>query len=232
MWLIKILLHTFRCLLSTEWMTLRDCINTMYFNFKYLPIQQAYRLPIFLHNVNANNFHGKIILNTFSSAGRIILGRHHVLLYEDTGITLSGAGTIMFNGSCHIGSGTYISVGMNGCVEFGDYFFSTQGLRLACEESIVFDNHVLVGWECTILDTDYHCLVNMDGEAIGSKTQPVKLGNDCWLAHGCTILKGTSLPHHTSVAAKSLVKPISIPAFCLIGGTPAKKLKEGVKLET
>lgn len=93
------------------------------------------------------------------STGMIRLGGYGVNLYPNNGIYFNNRGIItLFNGSCVIGNNSFISVAKTGRVEFGDDFGCTASLKLACYDSITFGNHVLVGWDCLIIDNDFHAL--------------------------------------------------------------------------
>jgi maltose O-acetyltransferase len=53
----------------------------------------------------------------------------------------------------------------------------------------------------------------------------VKIGKNCWLGHGVTILKGVELGDNVTVAANSVVTG-SFPANVVIAGVPAKIIKQ------
>lgn len=56
-------------------------------------------------------------------------------------------------------------------------------------------------------------------------TAPVKIGNNCWLGNSVTILPGVELGDNVTVGANSVVTK-SFPSNVVIGGCPAKILKE------
>ena len=53
----------------------------------------------------------------------------------------------------------------------------------------------------------------------------IYIGNDVWISTGCIILPGASIGEGSVVAAKSLINK-KFPKNCLIGGIPAKIIKE------
>ncbi len=57
------------------------------------------------------------------------------------------------------------------------------------------------------------------------KEKPIRIGNNCWIATGAIITAGVELGDHTVVAAGSVVTK-SFPGNVLIGGVPAKVIKE------
>jgi acetyltransferase-like isoleucine patch superfamily enzyme len=54
---------------------------------------------------------------------------------------------------------------------------------------------------------------------------PVKIGNNCWIGYGVSIMKGVTIGDNCIIAAKSVVTK-SIPPNCMAGGCPARVLKD------
>jgi acetyltransferase-like isoleucine patch superfamily enzyme len=97
---------------------------------------------------------------------------------------------------------------MNGCyiqgkggIEIGDY---TQVAPNVC---IISANHDLY-------DTRKHI------EA------PVRIGKYCWIGAGAKIMPGVTLGDFTIVGAGAVVTKSFPEGYCVIGGVPAKKIKE------
>lgn len=73
-----------------------------------------------------------------------------------------------------------------------------------------------------------HDLNNLDIHAPG---EDVVIGDGCWLAANSVILPGVTLGEHTVVAAGAVVTKSFPEGWCVIGGVPAKKIKEIEKEE-
>lgn len=58
-------------------------------------------------------------------------------------------------------------------------------------------------------------------------SHPISIGDGCWICTGATILGGTRIGERSIVAAGAVVKG-DFPAGCLIGGLPARVLREGL----
>lgn len=56
---------------------------------------------------------------------------------------------------------------------------------------------------------------------------PIKIGDGCWLCAGATILGGTTIGERSIVAAGAVVKG-DFPAGSLIGGVPARVLRDAL----
>jgi acetyltransferase-like isoleucine patch superfamily enzyme len=59
-----------------------------------------------------------------------------------------------------------------------------------------------------------------------TKTQPIKIGDDCWIGAGATILPGVELGRHTIVAAGAIVTRSFIDENQVLAGVPAKVVKK------
>jgi acetyltransferase-like isoleucine patch superfamily enzyme len=53
----------------------------------------------------------------------------------------------------------------------------------------------------------------------------VTIGKYCWLGAGCKIMPGVNLGDFTIVAAGAVVTKSFIDGYCIVGGIPAKKIK-------
>ena len=204
---------------------LRSIFKTIYFNFHYLPINQAYKLPIILYKPHFVRLKGKIIIEGPIKTGMISLGRYRVALYPNNGIVIENhGGTIIFKGNCSIGNNSFICIGPQANVVFGKNFHSTSSLKLASYYNIEFKNNVLCGWDCLFIDTDFHQLTTLDPASPPPHAyNKIIIGDYCWFAMNNTILKGTILSDHTIVASQSLLnKDYSEYNYCLLAGQPAK----------
>ena len=55
--------------------------------------------------------------------------------------------------------------------------------------------------------------------------KPVTIGNDVWIGANCTILPGVTIGNNVVVAAGAVVTK-DVPDNCVVGGVPAKIIKE------
>jgi acetyltransferase-like isoleucine patch superfamily enzyme len=58
---------------------------------------------------------------------------------------------------------------------------------------------------------------------------PVRIGNDVWIGAKATVLRGTSIGHGSVIAAHAVVRD-SVPPFSIVGGVPARVLKNRVDM--
>lgn len=60
-------------------------------------------------------------------------------------------------------------------------------------------------------------------------SKPIKIGSHCWIGNRSTFNPGAIIPEYTTVASNSLVNKNfeTLNPYSIIGGMPAKFLKEG-----
>ncbi len=97
----------------------------------------------------------------------------------------------------------------------------SMGVYIDGRNGIEFGENVWIGPKVSIISmnhstTDYHEYI---------KTKPINIGDDCWIGAHAIILPGISLEKGTVVAAGSVVTKSFNEKKILIGGNPAKKIK-------
>lgn len=199
---------------------LRSIVPTIYFNFHYLPIKQAIKLPILLYKPKLLKCKGKVIIDTNRTHfGMIRLGENIVSFYPNTGITFENlGGNITFKGKCRIGNNSALAIGSKGNIIFEDGFQATTTLHLIGYNQITFDTNVLVGWECTFMDTDLHKLTKLDNKGYSKGYGSIHIGKNNWFGTKCIILKNTQTPDFTTFCAGSIISgKINAPSYSVIG---------------
>ena len=126
-------------------------------------------------------------------------------------------GEIIFRGGGHLGSGSAISVGSKGTLDLGDNFGATARLKLVCYDKITFAENVLFGWDCMVMDTDFHSLKKLSG-GHSKGHAPISIGRDNWFGNGCRLLKRTSTPDYIVVQGGTwLSGPVDAPNYSVVG---------------
>lgn len=119
---------------------------------------------------------------------------------------------------------TQLVAGQGATLTIGDNT-GISGAAIFCSESITIGNHVLIGANCNIYDTDFHPIDFMDRrERRLCDTAPIVIEDDVWLGEGVTVLKGVRIGSRSVIAAGSVVTS-HIPPDCLAGGVPCKVIR-------
>ncbi len=99
---------------------------------------------------------------------------------------------------------------------------------VARSKNIIIGERVAIAPNVVIMDSPFHKSWpplernNYSGKELDTD---IYIGDDVWIATGCIILPGSSIGKGSVVTARSLINK-KFPKNCLIGGTPAKIIKE------
>lgn len=196
-------------------------IKTLRFNFHYLRFREAVKFPLLIsRHVLINSMRGSLIIRGPLCTGLIKIGFGSVPVfdrYKSRSVWNVGAGTVIFEGKAKLGQGCRI--GSGGVLTMGKNFQVTAETTIICEESITFGNDVLCSWQCQIMDTDFHQI--MEGEIEPKKRSPVTIGNHVWIGSRVIINKGTEIADNSVVAAGSTVTGKFTESNVLLAGIPA-----------
>jgi len=119
----------------------------------------------------------------------------------------------------------YFVIGKNADVTIGDHV-GLSGTAIVCHERITIGNHVQIGMNCVIYDSDFHDLDYRRRAMIPEDyahvvTRPVTIGSDVFIGAHSTILKGVTIGDRAIIGAGSVVTK-SIPAGEIWAGNPVR----------
>ena len=95
------------------------------------------------------------------------------------------------------------------------------GLELHASVEVEIGDRVMGGSRVTIYDTNFHA-VEEGGE---TRSGPIRIGYNAWLAQGATILPGVTIGEHAVIAANAVITR-DVPPRTLMVGNPAKPVRE------
>lgn len=149
------------------------------------------------------------------------LNMGHSLFFSKTYLKMSENSKLYVN-DFSIGGGSTVFVGNNATLTLGTGFFDRKA-SIYCFEDIKIGNNVMIAEDVMIRDSNNHTILT-DGY---KKESPVKIGDNVWIGARVTILPGVTIGDGSVVAAGAVVTK-SVPSNCLVGGVPAKILKENI----
>lgn len=114
----------------------------------------------------------------------------------------------------------------NAVLEIGDKSYINHDSEIRCREHITIGNNVNIAYGVLIQDSDYHTIY--EESKAKPQTLPIVIEDDVWIGANAIILKGLTLGKGCVVAAGAVVTK-SVPAYALVGGNPAKVIKEQIK---
>lgn len=207
--------------------------KSLFICFKYLPINQAVKLPILVsYYCKCVELHGEIKIEADNiRPGMILLGIGPVGFIHKRiipGMLELGKNSVTkFKGKVRLGNGAKIST--NGFLEFGENFVITGDSLILCKKHILFGKDNLISWHVEIMDTDGHGIYHQ-GKCINGDKEIV-FGDKVWVASGCKILKGVTIHKGNIIAANTLVTRSTTNEDSIFAGNPAKLIKQGIKWE-
>lgn len=130
--------------------------------------------------------------------------------------------------------GVHFALGEDAAMEIGSFCYFTNAVLL-CEERIVIGSYVMIGWNATIADTDFHPIAPAEriADAIACSPlgegrarppiarRPVTIGDDVWIGPNATILKGVTIGTGSLIEPGSLVTQ-DVPPYSRVAGNPAQ----------
>jgi len=130
--------------------------------------------------------------------------------------------------------GVHFDLGPHGRMQIGDFCYFTNAVLL-CELEVRIGSYVMIGWNTTIADTDFHPLqpAARVADAIACSPlgkgrprpeilkRPVVIEDDVWIGPNATILKGVRIGAGAFIEAGSLVTR-DVPPGARMMGNPAQ----------
>ena len=208
----------------------RALFPTIIFNLRFLPFNQAVKLPIWVYKMRLLSRKGSISIKCdHLRTGMIKLGFPRSAVYPNNGITWKNEGEVIFKGSCRIGNDCYIVVGKQGRLTIGHDFRVTAGLKMISQCRISFGNHVLIGWDVKIIDSNFHPIYDINNKKFKKAYSPIVIGDNNWFSTQCFIMHGVHTPDNCIFGARSiLTRGGQYESYCVHGGSPIRILSRKV----
>ncbi|MDD2799761.1 MAG: DapH/DapD/GlmU-related protein [Bacteroidales bacterium] len=174
--------------------------------------------------------------------GSTLIGENN-LIYSN----LPGKLRIRVVGDLFIGNNnriqSTISIKCNGKLVIGSYTNINSGSDICVDERIEIGSFNQISFFVEIWDTNMHNIYPADQrrkltiekfpsfgyEFEKPKTKPIKIGDDCWIGKGVTILKGVSLGNKCVVGTKTILSnQIIEDGYTVVGISEIKKIKNNI----
>jgi acetyltransferase-like isoleucine patch superfamily enzyme len=147
------------------------------------------------------------------------------------------APALVIGASCTM-DGVQFALGEEARVEIGDFCYFTNVVLLS-EIALTIGTHVVIGWNATIADTDFHPIAPAERIADALACSPLAAGrprprierlpvvieSGAWIGPNATILKGVRVGAGAMVEAGALVTR-DVPPRARVLGNPAQVVGE------
>lgn len=207
---------------------LKTYLRSLWFCLRYLPFRQALRVPILVSKLKVGTLRrGDIVFTTEPRRARVVLGftgterrdsRAAYLSVHDGGKLVLGEHVTIARGTAIVINGARLSIGNN--------FFCNDDCFFTCDRDITIGNDNLYGWRVEMNTTDGHDI--LENGQLKERSKPITIGNHVWICADSHIGKGVMIADGCVVAQRSLVIKKHLTPHTLIGGMPAKDIKNGI----
>lgn len=194
-------------------------LKTLYYNFKYIPINKAIKFPLIIGKKVKINIKGNMIIEDYSKK-----------FIVDKNTNLNIEGTLEIKGRCKIGKNSGIYVGKKGILSIGDEFRVTSSLSLNCLKKIDIGKNVLISWQCTILDGDFHKIYDSLNNVINNDNTII-IRNNVWIGNNVIILKGSEINKNCVIGAGYIVSRYLDKENTIYAGNPVRAVKNDIRWE-
>lgn len=197
--------------------------KSVYFNFRYLPVSQAVRMPILLH------WHSRVWGDGCVELDKVGFGIIKLGFgdpdFPHQKFTFCNTGKVHFQGNAVISEGCELVV--RGCLTVGNNFSCSGGTKIDAKSDSSFGDNVLIGHKCVFIDDDGHSIFT-DGKRINEK-KGYHIGNHVWFGRECLILKGTKTGNDIVFGARSTISGTIQDSNTIMVGSPVKAVKQNIE---
>jgi acetyltransferase-like isoleucine patch superfamily enzyme len=178
---------------------------------------------------------GKIIIESPIKTGIIRFGSNYeeFIIPKKYSFFLND-GIIKFHGSFTTGLGISLRVHEGATLEIGNNSFIGSSSNIICTNNIILGNYCRMGFETNVYDSNFHYIMNLQTNYVKKRNLfPIVIGHYCWIGNRSTISQGTRTPEYCIIASNSLCNKdytLQHHTNIMIGGIPAKLLKENVRM--
>lgn len=109
-------------------------------------------------------------------------------------------------------------------IHIGSNFTGNYNITMLDIREIRIGDNVMIGPN-TLITTVGHPLSPLGRRRHLGIAKPVVIGDDVWIGGNCTILPGVTIGHNAVVAAGAVVTK-DVPDNCVVGGVPARVIKQ------
>lgn len=203
--------------------------KSLYFNFAYLPLRQALRLPFLIHwrtrVVQCSRGCLKLGDSGRTRFCQIRVGFPH-RTYPSKPSVLNLTGSVTFLGDCSLLTG--IDLNVSGDLRLGHNLRCNEAVKIDCASESAFGSDVIVGANCYFSDSDGHAVCDLQGVTLNPNAG-FSIGDHVWFGRGCLTLKGVHLGPDVIVGAGSVVTRSCTERNVVIAGNPVRVLKRDVQ---
>ena len=109
-------------------------------------------------------------------------------------------------------------------IRVGGNFLANYNVTILDIAPVTIGDYVMIGPN-TLITTVNHPLSPAGRRRHLGQAKPVVIGRDVWIGGNCTILPGVTIGNNAVIAAGAVVTR-DVPDNCVVGGVPARKIRD------
>lgn len=209
-----------------------NLFKTLEINFFLFPFNIAIKFPILIYGkCKLGILNGTVKFKKTPQKGMLKIG------ITDPFRSIESTSFVQIQGTIELGNQVILRRGLHlvvlGKLSIGNHVYIGDNNAIYVRNNIIIGDGTRIGNNTTIMDTDFHYIVNTMNNSIKDNNAPIQIGEQNWIGGNCTIKKGTKTPKGTIIAGPysmvgkdytSLIKEYS-----LIAGSPAKLIAENLR---
>ncbi len=115
----------------------------------------------------------------------------------------------------------YCDYGYN--IEIGENFYSNHNLVILDCAKVKFGNNVFIGPNCGFYTAEHPLDFETRNKGL-EFAKPITVGDNVWIGGGVSVVSNVTIGNNVVIAAGAVVTK-DIPDNCVVGGVPAKLIK-------
>ncbi len=175
------------------------------------------RLVLRLSSLGFNWLISRWYLRKASSLGKIVFTQGKPKVVNKGGTLTIGHVTRIWSSV----NQARLSVGRGAILSIGDHC-RINGPTISANNRVIIGNHCRIAPQVIIMDDDFHDVSNRLADGKGGQ---IIIKDHAWLATRAMVLKGVTIGEGAVVAAGSVVTK-DVPDYTVVGGVPAKIIKQ------
>lgn len=161
-----------------------------------------------------------LVKRELTSCGRNLRGRNPGYIYLGQGSEVHVGDNVLIERK------VYITTGPNARIYIGDDTYVGDGSYILAVEEVNIGRGCAISWDVLFMDTSSHPFA-VRGEELTTIIEPVTVEDHVWIGCRAVILKGVTIGEGAVVANNAVVTR-DVPPRTLVGGNPARVIKEDV----
>lgn len=204
--------------------------RSIWLNLRFVPFRTAVKKPMLTSwktNIKKSKS-GTLVIkkNVWLGFFTTRVGEISQISWDRTILQIPFGSKLVLNDNVKLGPGTRVILGQYSSVSIGENTFIAGNSKIICQEKITIGKDCAISWDVQILDSDLHGFLNREGE-ISKPSEEICIGDHVWIGSRTTILKGVTIGEGAVIAAGAVVTK-DVPENAVVGGCPAKIIKENI----